>query len=130
MNQSILHQSVRYGLVGGCVFLTDFLVYLAVLFVAPGAYLAGNVAGKAAGAALGFVLHKRFTFSWRQKDPAHRQLASYAALFAANLLLSSFLLWLLAGRIGIGPVVAKLAVDVIVIATSFIVSRAWVYRAA
>ena len=130
MNQSALHQSFRYGLVGACVYATDLLVYLAVLFLAPGSYLAGNVASKVGAAALGFGLHKRFTFSWRQKDSAGRQLASYLALLAANLGLSSLLLWLLAGWIGISPIVAKLAVDVIVIAISFVVSRTWVYRAA
>lgn len=130
MNQSMVHQSVRYGLVGLCVVAADFLVYLAGLALAPKAFLVSNVCGKTAGALLGFVLHKRFTFSWQQKHSSGRQLASYLALFLSNLAMSSFLLWLLAVRLEIGPILAKLLVDGIVIATSFLVSRLWIYRAA
>lgn len=130
MNQSILHQSARYGLVGLCVFAADVLVYLACLAAAPHAFLLGNACGKATGALLGFVLHKRFTFSWRQKDSGLRQLASYIGLFLSNLALSSGLLWLLVTPIGLGAVFAKLMVDMIVIAVSFFVSRLWVYRSA
>lgn len=130
MNQSILHQSARYGLVGLAVVAADFLVYLAGLALFPDAYLAGNVCGKATGALLGFVLHKRFTFSWRQKDSGARQFVSYIALFLANLAISSALLWLLVGRIGANAVIAKVMVDVVVIAISFIASRLWVYRSA
>lgn len=130
MKQTVLHQSARYGLVGLCVVAADFLVYVAGLALAPGAYLTSNLCGKTVGALLGFVLHKRFTFSWRQKHSSGRQLASYLALFASNLAMSSILLWLLAVRLEIHPIAAKLLVDGIVIATSFFVSRLWIYRAA
>lgn len=130
MNQSILHQLVRYGLVGGCVYASDFLAYLTVLSLAPGAFLAANVAAKCTGGAIGFVLHKHFTFSWEQRDSAHRQFVSYVALIAANLALSSFLLWLLVAQVGLGPIIAKVMVDVVVIAASFVVNRIWIYRAA
>ena len=130
VNQSAMHQAARYGLVGACVFTTDLAIYWLVLQAAPPAYLAANAAGKLAGAGLGFVLHRRFSFSWRQKDRGSRQLVSYLCLFAANLALSSALLALLVGRFDVHKLVAKVLVDAVVIATSFVVSRHWVYRAA
>jgi putative flippase GtrA len=129
MNQSVGHQAVRYAIVGACVFAADFLLYIAVIQVAPGSYIAGNMFGKGVGALLGFVLHKHFTFSWRQRDNGMRQLANYLGLFLSNLALSSFLLWLLVDLAGIGRVGAKLVVDCIVIGTSFLVNRLWIYRA-
>jgi putative flippase GtrA len=130
MNQSVVHQSARYGLVGLCVVAADVLVYLAGLALAPKAVLVSNVCGKTAGALLGFFLHKRFTFSWQQRHSSGRQLASYIVLFLSNLAMSSALLWVLAVRLEIGAIPAKLLVDGIVIVTSFFVSRLWIYRAA
>ena len=130
VNQSAMHQAARYGLVGACVFATDLGVFWVVLQAAPPAYLAANVAGKIAGAGLGFVLHRRFTFGWQQKDRGSRQLVSYLCLFAANLALSSALLALLVCGFAVHKLVAKVLVDAVVIATSFVVSRYWVYRAA
>ncbi len=130
VNQSAMHQAVRYGLVGGCVFAADLAVYWTTLQIAPPAYLVANAAGKIAGALLGFALHKRFTFIWQQKDCGSRQLISYLCLFLANLALSSALLSLLVAGFGVHNLLAKILVDAVVIATSFVVSRHWVYRAA
>lgn len=130
VNQSAMHQAARYGLVGACVFAADLAVFWLVLHAAPPAYLAANAAGKIAGAGLGFVLHKRFTFGWRQKDRGARQLVSYLCLLAANLALSSALLALLVGGLAVDKLVAKVLVDAVVIAIAFVVSRHWVYRAA
>ena len=130
MKQGLLHQMVRYGLVGGVVVASDFAVFTLILLGFPGAHLVANMAGKAAGAMVGFILHKRFTFSWEQKDGAGRQALSYLAVFLANIASSSLLLWLLVDVAGLNAFIAKIFVDGVVIATSFIASRLWVYRPA
>lgn len=130
MKQGLLHQMIRYVMVGGVVFASDFLAYALLLWTMPGAYLPANMIGKAIGAAVGFVLHRSFTFSWDQKDGAGRQALSYAAVFLANIASSSLLLWLLVGQIGMNEYAAKLIVDAVVIATSFVAGRLWVYRPA
>jgi putative flippase GtrA len=124
----IAAQAIRYGAVGLVVLAADFAIYSAILLIAPGRFLAANLAGKAAGAALGFVLHRTVTFRWEQRDPAARQLLSYLAVLAFNLLLSSLLLWLAIERLGANPYAAKLAVDVVIVGTAFLLSRLWVYR--
>ncbi len=130
MKQGLLHQMIRYGLVGGVVYVSDFAAFALVLWTLPGAYLLGNIFGKATGAVVGFVLHRKFTFSWEQKDNAGRQALSYLLVFFANIASSSLLLWLLVDLAAANPIVAKLFVDVLVIATSFVASRLWVYRPA
>lgn len=130
MSQSPVDQVVRYGAVGLCAAAADFLIYLALLAVLPGAYVTANAGGKATGATLGFFLHKRVTFAWDQRDGTARQMISYVSLFMANLALSSALLGMLIGGLHVGQVAAKIIVDAVVIAVSFIVSRTIVYRPA
>jgi putative flippase GtrA len=130
MKQGIGHQLVRYGIVGGTVYVSDFATFAVTLWAVPGAYLWANVAGKSVGALVGFVLHRQFTFSWEHKDNAARQLVSYVMLFAFNLALSSLLIFLLVNQAGANAFAAKLLVDVVVIAVAFIASRLWVYRPA
>lgn len=120
--------AVRYACVGLIVLAADFAVYSALLFAMPGQFLFANVAGKIMGAALGFVLHRQVTFRWAQRDGAARQFASYLAVLGFNLLLSSALLWLAIERLGANPYLAKIAVDIVVIGSAFLLSRLWVYR--
>lgn len=130
MKQGVGHQLVRYGIVGGTVYVSDFAVFAGILWAVPGAYLWANVAGKSVGALVGFVLHRQFTFSWQHKDNAARQLVSYLMLFAFNLALSSLLIFLLVDKAGANAFAAKLFVDIIVIGIAFVASRLWVYRPA
>ena len=95
MKQGVGYQLLRYGMVGGTVYVSDFAMFAVTLWAVPGAYLLANVAGKSVGALVGFVLHRHFTFSWEHKDNATRQLVSYLMLFAFNLALSSLLIFLL-----------------------------------
>ncbi len=130
MSQSPVDQAARYGIVGLCVVAADFLFYLGVLALLPDAYLTANACGKAAGALLGFVLHKHVTFAWAQRDGTMRQLLSYAGLFLANLMLSSVLLGGLIGILHFNALLAKIVVDGIVIGVSFLASRNLIYRRA
>jgi len=124
----IVAQAVRYVAVGLAVLAADFAIYSAILLAAPERFLAANLAGKVVGAALGFVLHRTVTFRWAQRDPATRQLLSYLAVLGFNLLLSSLLLWLAIDRLGANPYLVKLAVDIVIVGTAFLLSRLWVYR--
>lgn len=128
-SQSVAAQVLRYGLVGGVVLACDFATYAGLLALFPGGWLGANGGGKLVGAAVGFVLHRHFTFSWEQRDGAGRQALSYVGLFLANLALSSALLGLLVDGLGANAYAAKVGVDGIVVVTAFLASRFWVYRA-
>ena len=130
MKQGLLHQVVRYGMVGGVVYAVDFASYAAILWAVPGSYLLANVAGKAIGAVTGFMLHRNFTFSWDQKAGAAEQALSYSVLVAFNIALSSVLLWLLVAHAGFNELWIKPLVDIVVIGSAFIAARLWVYRPA
>lgn len=125
----MIGQLARYGGVGLVVYAVDLATFWAIATLAPTLYLAANVAGKAAGAATGFVLHKRITFAGTQRHRAPRQAAMYAALLAFNMAASSALLWL-AVSLGAPAKPARIAIDLFVIATSFLASRFVIFRPA
>jgi putative flippase GtrA len=130
MTRKLFGQIGRYGLVGLFVLTLDYVVFAGLLSALPGQHLAANLAGKLVGAGAGFLLHKYVSFAGTQRDGAGRQAFSYALLLGFNLLLSSTLLWLLVDNLHLNAYWARLFVDAVVIAVSFLGSKLWVYRAA
>jgi putative flippase GtrA len=130
MSHSLPRQIGLFGLVGIFVFALDYATFAAMLWAIPGNHLIANIAGKVAGAASGFVLHKNITFAGAQRDGAGQQALSYTMLFAFNLTMSTGLLWLLVDHWQLNAYWSRLAVDVLVIISSFTGSRLFVYRAA
>ena len=121
---AIAREVLRYVIVGGSTYVLDFLVYLLIFSLAPALYLLGNVAGRIAGAALGFVLHKYWTFGGNHARSASAQALSYAALLGFNITMSSALLMgFHAYWTALGVVFARIATDVIVIVFSFVCSK-------
>jgi len=122
-------QMVRYAAVGLLVLALDYAVFAGLNMAFPGQHLFANIAGKLTGAAAGFVLHKYISFAGAQAASTQRQALSYAMLLAFNLLLSSFLLWLLVDWLALNAFAARLVVDAIIIGVSFFGSKFWVYKA-
>jgi putative flippase GtrA len=122
-------QMVRYAAVGLLVLTLDYAVFAVLNMAFPGQHLFANIAGKLTGAAAGFVLHKYISFAGAQAASTQRQALSYAVLLAFNLLLSSFLLWLLVDWLALNAFAARLVVDAIIIGVSFFGSKFWVYKA-
>lgn len=129
MIRKLTGQIARYGLVGVLVLALDYAIFTGLLSQLPGQHLTANIAGKIAGAAAGFVLHKYVTFSGAQADGTARQAVTYTLLLGVNLIVSSALLWLLVDRLGLNATAARLCIDFIVISASFWGAKLWVYRA-
>jgi putative flippase GtrA len=130
VSQSLIAQLMRYFMVGGVVYLSDLAIFALVLAAAPAAHLIANLAGRVAGAALGFVLHRQFTFSWAHRDGRARQALAYISVLLANIAASTVLLWLAVDKASIDPLVARMLVDAVVIAAAFVAGRQFVYRPA
>lgn len=130
MTVRLVGQVARYAVVGLLVLALDYSLFAGLLSIFPGQHLAANIAGKLGGAAAGFFMHKYVTFAGAQADGAGRQAMSYAMLLGFNLMLSTGLLWLLVDRLELNAYGARLFVDGVVIALSFVGSKLWVYRSA
>lgn len=59
------HSAVRYVLVGGVLFVVDFMVTKALLELAHQGLWVSQWSGRLAGAALGYWLHRGFSFARR-----------------------------------------------------------------
>ncbi len=122
---ALLRQMATYVGVGGIVYVIDYALFALVVLAAPDMLLAANALGRIGGAAAGYFLHGRITFAG---DHNHRRAGvRYALLFLANLAGSSLLLEFAVGWLSLPPLIARIGVDVVVIATSFTVARCWVF---
>lgn len=121
-------QTALYVAVGGLVYLVDLGSFTAIVWQWPDQHLAGNTFAKIAGAATGFILHKYVTFAGDQSDSLHKQAIRYVALLTANIIGANLLLYVFIDLMALPTVPAKIAVDALVIVSSFFISRHLVFK--
>lgn len=126
---ALSRQLLLFLLAGLAQLLVDWALFVA-LSHAGLALVAANLAGRVAGAALGFWLNGRFTFADGGKarlERAHlgRFLVAWLVLTAA----STALLSLIASRYDLQAAwLAKPAVEALMATIGFLVWRQWVFR--
>lgn len=130
MTKALLRQSTLYLLVGGMVYLADLLSFTGIVLIWPGQHLVANVAGKLLGALIGFFLHKYITFAGRQRDSGLHQAIGYVCLLAGNIAMGTILIYMLVDVLELPKIPARIAVDSVVIAATFLISRNRIFRRA
>ena len=126
---SIARQGASFLVVGCCLIVLDWVVFvvLTALGVVP---VSANIAGRVAGALVGFWANGRITFSVPGSPRlGRRRFMRYLVLWLSLTLLSTVLVTLLASRLSLEVAwLAKPVVEAGLAALSFLVSRQWVYR--
>lgn len=126
---SIARQGVSFLVVGCCLIVLDWAVFvvLTALGVVP---VPANIAGRVAGALVGFWANGRITFSVPGSPRlGRRRFVRYLVLWLTLTLLSTVSVTLLASRLSLEVAwLAKPVVEAGLAALSFLVSRQWVYR--
>lgn len=126
---SLVRQGASFLLVGGCLVLVDWAVF--VLLTALGVNAAAaNVAGRVVGALLGFLANGRITFGSAETSRISRHhFARFAVLWSTLTLLSTYLVGEVASHLSLRMAwLGKPLVEAALAVVSFIVSRHWVYR--
>lgn len=118
-------QLLRFAFVGVGVNAALFVVYLALVGLGLGPKLA-MTSVFAAGVALGFALHRRWTFA--SHGAAHREWLPYSTVCAAGYLLNLAALALCVDRLGWPHAWVQGAMLFIVAGATFVLNRAWVFR--
>jgi putative flippase GtrA len=121
-----VRELARYGVVGGGIAAIEYALYIALIGLWPQAVLAASLVARVAAGAVGFVGHSRFTFG--QASLSTRSGVRYAASVVVNAALASLLLMALLPLLG--PIVAKLASDAVVIAAGYLTGRTLVFAPA
>lgn len=90
----------------------------------------GNIAGRVAGAGLGFWLNGRYTFAENGRSRVNRQaLLRFGILWLATTVASTWAVSWLAAYLGLGWAwLGKPAVEAVLALAGFLVSRHWIYR--
>lgn len=129
MSRTLSRQFLLFLLMGGVQVVVDWAMFVALTYAGL-PLVAGNLAGRATGAALGYWLNGRYTFASDGRprlDAVHlrRFLAAWLAITA----LSTLLLAGVEQRMDLQAAwIAKPAIEALMAVIGFAVWRQWVYR--
>lgn len=124
-----LRQLAGYGAVGGLQLVLDWACFVA-LTAAGVAVVPANVAGRIAGASLGFWLNGRYTFA-RGGAPAlgRRHALRFVAFWLATTAASTLAVQAMDSREGLQAAwLLKPLVEAALAVLGFLASRHWIYR--
>jgi putative flippase GtrA len=126
---SLARQSLGFLLVGGIQLLVDWSVFVAATHGGM-AIEWGNLLGRVSGACLGFWLNGRYTFAETGRSRVSGQaLWRFGILWLATTGVSTLAVSWLAMQLGLAWAwLGKPAVEALLAAASFLVSRHWIYR--
>ncbi len=117
----------RYLVVGGLQWLLDCAVMLA-LSMAGIAIAPANIAGRISGAALGFWLNGRYTFSDQGERLGRRQLIRFVLMWLIMTWLGTWLLTRVDRLLGLHWAwFAKPLLEILLGLVGFVLARHWVY---
>lgn len=124
-----LRQLVSYGAVGGLQLLLDWACFVG-LTAAGVAVVPANLAGRIAGASLGFWLNGRYTFA-RDGEPAlaRRNALRFIAFWLATTAASTLAMQAIDAREGLQAAwLLKPLVEALLAGLGFLAGRFWIYR--
>lgn len=126
---SLLRQSRAYLLVGALQWLLDCALTIGLSHAGLLPIEAANLCGRVAGAALGFWLNGRITFSGPEHALGPLQLRRFLLMWAGTTALSTGLMAAAEHLFGLhGAWLAKPGIEIALAALGFVLSRQWVYR--
>lgn len=93
-------------------------------------YLTGSIIAVSCSTVVGFVLQKYWTFGERTHERVHTQFMLYIVVALANIGLNTFIVYLLAGKLGVYYLVAQAVAAALVAFWSFFVYRSIIFASA
>lgn len=125
---SLLRQGRHYLAIGLLQYLVDWGTLVALSHAGITVEVA-NIAGRIAGATLGFWLNGRITFAGEHTRIGRRQLLRFVLLWLTTTALSTLAMGSIEDLASLRWAwLAKPAVEMTLAGASFLVSRHWVYR--
>lgn len=120
---------VRYLLVGGTAWLADVAIFL--FFVGGVGIAAAQLFARATGAVVAFFGHKWLVFEEKDNETAtlRRQALAYAGLWILAYGVGTSALIVLIDQLGLQPLVAKILVEIAIVAMNYLVMKEWIFRA-
>ncbi|MFY2763392.1 GtrA family protein [Arenimonas sp. MALMAid1274] len=125
----MIRQVLGFGAVGGLQLLLDWGCFVALTALGL-AVVPANLAGRVAGASLGYWLNGRYTFADAgQARLGRRRALRFIAFWIATTALSTWAMQFIDAQRGLTLAwLAKPVVDGLLAALGFVVSKYWIYR--
>lgn len=125
----VLRQLLAFGVVGALQVLLDWGCFVALTF-AGAAVVPANVAGRVAGASLGFWLNGRVTFAGAGAPRlAGRPLVRFLVFWSATTVVSTLAVHAIDAEKGLGLAwLLKPAVEALLAVAGFLAGKYWIYR--
>jgi putative flippase GtrA len=123
----VIVQFIKFGIVGVSNTVLAFAVYTVLLKVFGVWYLAASALGFAAGATNGFLLNRRWTFREHVGDALTP--VRWAIVQTCGLGINEALLFLFVHDAQLDELLAQVFASAVVTITTFLVNRAWTFRA-
>lgn len=126
---SIARQGISFLIVGGCLIAVDWVIFVALTAFGVQPAVA-NLAGRIAGALLGYWANGRITFMTGETSSlGRRSFARFVTSWLVVTALSTYMVTFVADYLGLKTAwLAKPLVDGALAILTFFVSRHWVYR--
>lgn len=122
---SILHRLVRFSAVGALGTLAHFVTLVLLVETGAAGPVASTVAGSAVGAALNYLLNRRYTF---RSERAHRDAGPRFALVAlATGILNAMLVHLGTGLLELHYLLAQICVTLITLLANYGLNARWTF---
>lgn len=122
LSEVLDRQAVRYLIAGGTNTLATYVLYLAVLAVAP--YPLAYSLAYGAGIVLSFVLNSRFVF---RVPLCWRRLLQYPVVYVVQYALGYAVLYAAVDLVGMEPWLGPMVVVAVTVPVSFVLTR-WILR--
>ncbi|WP_159016653.1 GtrA family protein [Cognatiluteimonas profundi] len=125
---TLTRHAKHYTLIGGVQWIVDWGVLVGLTHLGMGV-VPGNVAGRIAGALLGYWLNGKVTFAGDEHEIGPNQLRRYITMWLATTVISTWSLGAIDHWAGLKWAwLAKPAVEAVLGVVGFVLSRHWVYR--
>ena len=123
--QKIL-QFVKFGIVGVGNTAISLLVYYVIILIRREWYIAGSIAGFVISVLNAYYWNSKYVF--RKQDDRLRTLIRTYIAYGSNLLIGTFMLWLLVEKCGISHFLAPLLNLLITVPLNFVLNKYWVMK--
>lgn len=125
MRRLLASQVVRYVIVGAMTTLVDYVIYLAFLTLSAG-YLLSNTLGWTGAVIFAFFANRKVVF--RSGGKRSEEFFKFVLARLSTLAVENILLFLLIGCIGMGDIVAKIAVSVVTVVLNYCVCKYGIFK--
>jgi putative flippase GtrA len=114
-------QIIKYGIIGCCCVMIDFVVYWLLVQIVKMPYLYANIISVHCGIITSFFLNRHFTF--KVKDRTFLRFISFYVIGITGLAISSGMLLFLVEKIELNELVSKAVTVVVVALIQFLLNK-------